>query len=633
VVDPVSMAVAKKVFGDLFSKLTSGLVDIVGQQLASVLTKKGSSFRKHISATYERCTKIKTLLNRDKPVELLNQYVHLHFRCEDDIIDDYAFIEQIRLRKRVIITGTGGGGKTIFMKYLWIALFENPQGKIPILIELRRINDFASDRLDDYAYESIVDDQSAASKEAFKRAVKAGVFAFILDGFDEVIVDKRAALEKQILDWSYRCPELVLVVSGRWDDRFAAWQRFSTFHVLPFRKKQVLKLIKKLEYEKAITQRFIRRINTDLFDKHSSFLSNPLLATMMLIMFDQFADVPGKACLFYDQAFDALFSRHDATKEGYRRRMHTGCSIDEFKRYLSYFCLATYYDEKFELTETEALNYIAKGLRVENSEVRPSDFFFDLVESVCILRRDGLVYTFSHRSFQEFFAAYCLARIAGEPTYEVLIKVVRRTGDEMIKMLFDMNRELVDTQFIVPRLKRLIEALGDKASTDCFAKWCALVFDSILFFVSDVRPSLLFCLSDWGYFVNAVSMVYPDQCPLSVPEGEPFLDAIRILSERCRRHGASWSLAVIRIEGSGQITLFGRGVSREASDSPFKDLNKLRHPSEADFEFTEPAPWFGETAFAQHLRNDAASFIALLSEIKKDQRCKNKAIDVLLGLS
>ena len=71
----------------------------------------------------------------------LSQYVNLNFTCGNKVFDDFAVIEELRKRKKLIISGTAGGGKTIFMKYLWISLFENPKGKIPVFIELRKLND------------------------------------------------------------------------------------------------------------------------------------------------------------------------------------------------------------------------------------------------------------------------------------------------------------------------------------------------------------------------------------------------------------------------------------------------------------------------------------------------------------
>ncbi len=81
---------------------------------------------------------------------------------------------------------------------------------------------------------------------------------------------------------------------------------------------------------------------------------------MMLLTFSSYADMPEKIHVFYDQAFDTLFSRHDATKEAFKRERNTKYSIDVFKRYLSYLCLITYNENKTDFSETSCLKDFLK---------------------------------------------------------------------------------------------------------------------------------------------------------------------------------------------------------------------------------------------------------------------------------
>ena len=103
-------------------------------------------FQGHLERTFDRCTVVRTILNRDVSVKLLDQYVGLNFYCNGKSVDDYALIEHIPRIKRVTISGTAGGGKTWFTKYLWLSYFVNsPGGRIPLYIELRRLNNLTTD--------------------------------------------------------------------------------------------------------------------------------------------------------------------------------------------------------------------------------------------------------------------------------------------------------------------------------------------------------------------------------------------------------------------------------------------------------------------------------------------------------
>ena len=47
----------------------------------------------------------------------------------------------------------------------------------------------------------------------------------------------------------------------------------------------------------------------------------------------------------------------------------------------------------------------------EDKDVSLADSFLrDLLKSVCVMQIEGVEYTFTHRSFQEYFAAYFISR-------------------------------------------------------------------------------------------------------------------------------------------------------------------------------------------------------------------------------
>jgi len=619
--EPVGSTLGTQLFGALFKSFVAKIVIGTGRRMYEALAS-GPSFEAHIKATFERCTRIKTLINRDEPVELLNQYVNQNFHCNGDNFDDYSLIESIPNRKRIIISGSGGGGKTIFMKYLWIALFENPRGKIPVFVELRRINEVSSDRLDLFIFHSIVDAQSTVTAEQFEQGIREGQFVFILDGFDEILADRRDSIEKQILSLAHNNPELTIVVSSRADERFRGWQAFSVFHVLPLKKEQVIDLVQKLKFDATIKKKFVERIRKDLFSKHSSFLSNPLLATMMLLTFDQFADIPEKIHLFYEQAFDTLFGKHDATKEAYKRKTYTDVPIDVFKRYLGYFCLATYYDEKFELNEAETLVYLGKGLRVDSATVKPTDFLKDLVESVCTLQRDGLSFTFTHRSFQEFFAAYCLATIPNKHLGEILMKFARRPTDNVIKMLYDIRKELVEDDFLLPELRKLneqLKALSDESSF--LVNYARIIGARVDISALKMGGGKLALSNDRrsekSYFITVLDKLFPKHFEELRVGMEKFQKKDRfVLRKNLNKKlfsDKSLDLELRAHETINEFVLIGSKV-QDSSILP------------------QTYGWLNDTGYADYCRTEAKLIARLLDQVEKGQAHKDKAIDSLLGI-
>ena len=373
-------------------------------------------------------------------------------------INEEDFIERIPRVKAMVVCGNGGCGKSIFMRHVFLSLAHGTTAALPVLVELRGINTLGTSKLLPYVYHSLVLGPGAViSERQFEAAVKAGAIYLILDGFDEVSPEIRSALEKELIELQRNNPSMIMIVTSRHDERFSSWQNFARFSVLPMQKKEVVELLEKLPYQKAIRNKFAEAVRTTLYDKHESFLSNPLLATMMLITYEQFAQIPDKIHIFYEQAFETLFFRHDTLKEaGFERKRHVDLAIDEFKNCLSALCISTYVKAKYQFTESEILDAISAACHHEKLDARPADFLRDLIESVCILQRDGILITFTHRSFQEYFSACFISRSPSIDLADLLDKLSLQPQDNVISMALDINRPLIERTWILPRLRSFL---------------------------------------------------------------------------------------------------------------------------------------------------------------------------------
>lgn len=153
-----------------------------------------------------------------------------------------------------------------------------------------------------------------------------------------------------------------------------------------------------------------------LYDKYETFASNPLLLTIMLLTFESRVSIPDKLNDFFEQAFTTLFHTHDATKGGYKRDICSGLGYEDFKTVFAYFCFKSFFNSDYRFSENKVLEYIgiARQKRVVEVNFDSMDFLIDLTNSVCMLIHDGLEYRFSHRSFQEYFAALYTVQLDDE---------------------------------------------------------------------------------------------------------------------------------------------------------------------------------------------------------------------------
>ena len=118
-------------------------------------------------------------------------------------------------------------------------------------------------------------------------------------------------------------------------------------------------LIDKLDFrpdEPTIKKRFREELEFSLYYTHMEFTQNPLLLTIMLMTYEQFAEIPSKMHIFYREAYVALSQKHDASKGAYKRVLKTGLTADRFAEYFAEFCARSYRDERFEFTEVQFEN-------------------------------------------------------------------------------------------------------------------------------------------------------------------------------------------------------------------------------------------------------------------------------------
>ena len=251
-----------------------------------------------------------------------------------------------------------------------------------------------------------------------------------------------------LLDLKAANPALTMVVTSRSDERFYGWEAFSQARVNPMNEDQARKVIARANYNEEMKEKFLAKLPA-LYKDHEDFLSNPLLSYMMLVTFSYNPDIPKRMFQFYEQAFEALYHRHDLTK-GYKRTFH--CALDKFDfiRLVSYFCLKTYIDETFEFTKHELLEAVERARKIEDYQIKPEQFIDDLVQSVCLLKIEGLTYTFTHRSFQEYFAALCIARVASRNIDRIFGQFAKRNEDRVLPMVAGMNPDLFREKYLVP---------------------------------------------------------------------------------------------------------------------------------------------------------------------------------------
>lgn len=94
----------------------------------------GISFEKYIEKTKVKNSKIKTLIYRHVPKYLYSFYECVGIQYENKIIDTKNVNNVLELGNKIIISGTGGIGKSTMLKHFFLNCIQEAD-YVPVLIE------------------------------------------------------------------------------------------------------------------------------------------------------------------------------------------------------------------------------------------------------------------------------------------------------------------------------------------------------------------------------------------------------------------------------------------------------------------------------------------------------------------
>ena len=463
---------ASKFMNAIFDEYLSPLISKIANKLKitynEVKIDLEIPFQAYLTNSYEKYSKIKTIIYGIEPKKLYDFFEIPFLKKGSDIIKPTTTKILTDLSKFLIIEGSGGIGKSTLMKHLFLSELEL-KDYIPIFIELKDFNEEEHLDLEKLLLKKLNQFHNTFQEEYLDYALQSGCFLFLLDGYDELYSENQKEFFKKLNDFCDKYPENHYILSSRpySESEFIEFQRFTVLKAVSFTKEQAISLITKIEYpDEELKDKFIRDLESGLYDRHKSFASNPLLLNIMLSTYNDYAEIPQKLHLFYYQAFDTMLSKHDATKS-YRRKMLSDLSSDTFKECFAIFCLLTYQKAKTEFTFPEIEEIFKKFPPRIKNVLNIGSFIHDLENCLCVLYKEGNRYKFSHRSFQEYFVAYFLNIQTDSKMRDYSFRLIesgkfRASADSVFFMLEDMNTLRFNSNILIPLLDKFEESKSDE---------------------------------------------------------------------------------------------------------------------------------------------------------------------------
>lgn len=460
------------------------LVDFVLKEITPAYRNKKAliRFKEEILPNYlEYCKnengKTKTFLHRENPVEIYQIFQHTKLIYQNDITYDDDITRLFDKTNSISISGAAGSGKSMLVKHFVLTCLSKRYG-IPIVINLRNVNnkDFTIIR----EIQRILYKRNP-STELIKDLLYEGKFILLFDGYDEISLQSHRFFTDQFIDFIRYNSKNKFVLTSRPYSGADNLPIFHNYTIKKYSREQVENFIRKQIEVKEICDNIILSLNNCEETYINSYLTNPLILSIFILISQKTTKIPTKQKNFYRRVIDTLFEEHDAiTKNNHVRKLQSNLNQEQIERVLQLFSIFSYFSQKFMFDKKyffKQLNKIKKINKKNKSIVSIENFdnaklLYDLKVTISLLKENEGEYSFIHRSLQEYFIVSLVYSLDRYKTQEVMYgkildRIKNRKSHEIhtLTILFEeMDKTNYYKYLLAPCLKSITSNVYDNTN-------------------------------------------------------------------------------------------------------------------------------------------------------------------------
>ncbi|MEH2368227.1 NACHT domain-containing protein [Nostoc sp.] len=340
-------------------------------------------------------------------------------------------IEVVQRHSKLMVLGKPGAGKTTFLKYLAMQCIEErfQVNRVPLFITLK---DFAEAPKKPDILKFIVQLLSSCgvlhTSVAVEKLLKQGKALVLLDGLDEVREEDTKRVLRQIREFSDLFHTNQFVITCRIAAKEYTYQSFTEVEMADFDEKQIAIFAQNWFQltDPVKSKRFIEKLKQN--EPIQELASSPLLLTLLCLVFGDSGDFPANRSELYQEGLDVLLKKWDAKRNIEREQVYKNLSLQRKEDLLSQIGLTTFEQKDYFFKQKTAEAYIADFIRnLHNADTDPEVLKLDseaVLKSIeaqhgLLVERAKGIYSFSHLTFHEYFAA---REIVTNSAYEKLVE-------------------------------------------------------------------------------------------------------------------------------------------------------------------------------------------------------------------
>jgi predicted NACHT family NTPase len=410
------------------------------------------------------------------------------FRVEDFYRWGLAGVKQKRIsgidaiyqHSKLILLGKPGAGKTTFLKFLATACINGElfADRVPIFVTLK---DFSDSNKNCSLLQFLTEEFSQWGVE-LEPILKSGRAFLFLDGLDEVSAEYDERILREIRLFAQRYNQIQIVITCRIAAKQYIFEQFTEVEIADFDEQQIITFAGNWFLHKQVkSEDFLSELNK--YRGVKELATSPLLLTLLCLAFEESGSFPSNRAELYKEGLDALLRKWDS-KRGIRRdSVYKDLSVQKKEDLLSQVALTTFENGDYFVKQSYLEDYICDYIRnTANAKIDDEELHLDS-ESVLksIEAQHGLfverargIYSFSHLTFHEYFAARQIVVSTSPSKLEAALqKLVSHLTDkrwhEVIILSVGMSRKADDLLILIK--KEIDKLLQDDEKLQDFLVW------------------------------------------------------------------------------------------------------------------------------------------------------------------